>query len=105
MLIVTQKIENDFHRDSHWTRIYLKSDDNQKQSVVLICASHEFLEDELKTNIYTQEQLTNWFEGVAANWSSKGESVFDKSVHYVVYAMSDEGYKNGEAFLRSEVVK
>lgn len=104
MEVIKEKLHKNFSRDNYWTRIFLKSKEKDKKTTVYICASHEYLGEKLKTSNLTDTAISGWVDTVAEEWQSKGMSVFRKPMHFTVCAMTDDGYKNGLNFLKTEVV-
>jgi len=104
MKITSEKINNDFHRDTYWTRIFVDSDNGIKKTVVLVCASYEFLWDRFKTRNFDNAKLSEWLESVEEEIKSMGDGVFSLAIRYKVYATTHEGEKNGLEFLEKEVI-
>lgn len=103
MVLEPEKIHYDFDRKTYWTRIYAKS--NGRESVILVCASRNFLQDYFKLReSISDEKLKEWFVEVLKKWEVKGEKIFEQKVHYDVYSMTAEGLKNGIEFLKNEIV-
>src|SRR3989338_6440798 len=102
MKVTPEKLREEFDRDTYWARIHFVSDE-QKESAVLVCASHEYFWDIFKTKDYTEEMLKKWYESVVSKWKNTGEKIFEKPVHYDVYATSQLGIQNGIDFLENEV--
>lgn len=97
-----EKIQEDFGRDTYWTRIHFESKDG-KESVVLVCASLEYFWDLFVTRNFDETQTTQWFERVAEKWKSHGDNIFNKKVHYDSYATTAEAKQTGLIFLEEEV--
>lgn len=105
MKIEKQELREDFSRDTYWTRIYFSSDDEKRRSVILVCASEEYLEDLFKVNKLTKIQLEEWLKKVIEKWEGLGENVLNKKVHYDVYANTPDGEQNGLVFLINEILE
>lgn len=90
-------------RDSYWTPIRLKSSTN-KETLLVVCASHEYLGTLLKTNDLNAKVMGTWVDSVVKEWESKGDSIFKQTIHLDVKAVTEDGYKNGLSFLKQEVV-
>ena len=96
-------MHEDSNRDNYWSRIYFESYDQQKKSVVLICASREYLWDIFRARNFEEVKLEQWFKNVIKKWESLGEEIFKKEIHYDVYAETPEGEINGLEFLEKEI--
>lgn len=99
-------IQEDVHyeaiRMTYWVRIHVKSEN--KQSVVLVCASQNYISDLFKLNNPIEEtDKKAWIQKVLADLKEEGEALLNHDVNYKVYAYSDEGHKNGLEFLMNEV--
>jgi hypothetical protein len=103
MEVIRDKIHHTADRDSYWSRIYLKSAKN-KETLLFVCASHEYLGSYLKKNSLNEGSLNIWINDVANEWVAKGDSIFKKPLHLQVGALTDYGYKNGLEFLRNEII-
>src|SRR5579871_6605771 len=99
--IIAEKIHKEFNRDTFWTRILFKSEEG-KESVVLVCASHEYLFNMTGKHDFADSDLQKWVEQVIQKWDGQSD-IFRKKVHYDVYALSEEGQLNGLRFLQEEV--
>ena len=97
------KIHEEFDRDTYWTRIYFESEDKKYKSTVLACASWEYFMDTNRVNEITKRHLEEWREKVIKEYESLGDKIFDKKVHYGVYAQTPEGKINGLEFLQKEI--
>ncbi len=103
MKIIKEKIREDFKRDTYWTRIHFESEDKKNKSTVVTCASWEYIMDINGVNDVRTIHLNQWLKSVTKKWESLGEGIFDKSIHYDVYANTDEGKENGLKFLKKEI--
>lgn len=103
MKIKKTKIEEDFNRDIFWTKIIIQSNDNKKTSVILICASWEYLCDFNKVNRVKKYHIELWLDG-ALKEIEKNKKVFSKKVHYIVNANTEGGKKNGLKFLKEKAI-
>jgi hypothetical protein len=103
MQIVKSTIKSDSSRDNYWARILLKSSEN-KQTFLFVCASHEYIENSLKTNEVSATKVNELIDDVIVEWQSKGNSIFNKPFHLEVRAVTQNGYENGIQFLKNEIV-
>lgn len=103
MKIDKKSLREDFSRDTYWTRIHFESDDQKKRSTVLICASQEYLEDFFHVRELDKIQLDQWLQNIIKKWESLDDKIFEKEIHYDVYANTPEGVANGSKFLQEEV--
>jgi hypothetical protein len=103
MEIIKDNIHHSASRDSYWSRVHLKSSSN-KETLLFVCASHEYLGNFLKTRELNDNTLRVWLEEVVTEWQLKGESIFKKPVHLEVKAITEYGYKNGLEFLEKEII-
>jgi hypothetical protein len=103
MEVIQDKIHHIPGRDSYWSRIYLKSANN-KETLLFVCASHEYLGSYLKKTSLNESNLNVWINDVTRQWVSKGDSIFKKRLHLEVGALTEHGYKNGLEFLKREIV-
>ena len=97
-----EKIQEDFHRDTYWTRIHFKSKDG-KESTALVCVSLEYFWNLFGTRNFDETQINQWFEEIAEKWKSQGDNIFNKKVHYDSYATTPEAKQTGFAFLEEEI--
>lgn len=104
MNINTETIREEFNRDTYWTRIHCGSDEGDKQTIVLVCASQEYLSDKFKLRTPIEKShLEEWLSDVVKKCENEGVGIFQKPVHYYVYANSQDGHTNGLNFLQNEV--
>jgi|GEM_PF-1347410 len=103
MKITSEKIKEEFARDTYWTRLYIESEDGGKKSTVLVCASREYLWDLFGAKKPEEVKMDQWLNEVIKKWESLRETVFNNSVHYDVYTNTREGAVNGLKFLKEEV--
>lgn len=106
MKIIKGSVKEEFDRDLYWTKIVLLSEDETKKTQVLACASEEYLTDLYRLpgrQGLTREHLDRWLDSVMAKWSTLAEKLFEKDVHYDVYATTQEGEANGIDFLLKEI--
>lgn len=102
MKIIKGAIKEDFNRDLYWARIVFLCNDETKKTSVLVCASEEYLMDLYKlagTKKLGQEHFNKWLDIVIAKWSELNDKLFEKDVHYDVYANTQEGEANGIDYL------
>lgn len=104
MQIITDTIHNHNQRDSYWTKVRIVSNDHSRETALIVCASHEFLSEELKTDQFTNNAVQSWLSKVTEEWSKKGELVFHKPLHLDVRTVTDDGYKKTLEFLREEII-
>ena len=102
MNITKKRVKEDFNRDTYWTRIHFESDDKKHESTVLVCASWEYLMDTNRINEVKDNHLDQWREAVIRKWNSLGNKIFNKKVHYDIYANTPEGEINGLEFLKTK---
>jgi hypothetical protein len=100
MKIVREKIKENIDRDIYWTRIYFESEDKNRKSKVLACASWEYILDSNRIKEIKDIHIDNWREIVIKKWESLGDDIFNEEVHYDVYANTPEGKINGLEFLK-----
>lgn len=100
MIIKTEKINEEFNRDTYWSRIHIKEKDSSKKATILVCASWEYLSDFYGVVNITDEQVSEWYNKVVDYWAKKGDNVFKKAIYYDVYANTEEGKINGFNFLK-----
>lgn len=82
----------------HWWRIYYG--DPAKPNVLLVCASKSYLDCLLKCDSL-ETDLDEWVEKAVEEWEQ--ENTISETVHYLVFANTDEGVKNGIFFLKNEI--
>jgi hypothetical protein len=100
MKTIKGKIKEDSDRDVYWTRIIFESEDGNRKTKVLAIASWEYFLDSNRISEVKDVHREQWMESVMNKWESLGDSIFDKKVHYDVYANTDEGRLNGLEFLK-----
>jgi hypothetical protein len=99
MKIKFGKVKEDFSRDTFWSHISIKSEEN-KYTDIYTCASFEYLSGVFKTMEIDNKNLLQWQNKVAERWQLQGDMIFKNPVHYDVYAVTREGVENGLEFLR-----
>jgi len=99
MKIEIQKIKEDIDRDLYWSRIYFFSDDNSKESKVLVCASFEYFQQLLKKDSFQEDDFNSWLQGIVEKWTKLKDEIFNQDIHYDVYATTKEGEAKGLDFL------
>lgn len=102
MKVEPEKLKLDNDRDIYWARIYF-TDDSQKRSVVLLCASCEYLWDHFNSSKIDEERLQSWFQEKIEKWKVLNDKIFDKPIYYDIYATSDEGRYNAFKFLEEKI--
>ncbi len=104
MKINTEKLKDNFNRDNYWTKIYFSSDDDKENTTVLVCASYEYLWTTFNSREFDDLKLSSWLDRVKVRWEKEGSSIFKNTIHYDVYATTNEGKINGLEFLEKEIV-
>ena len=103
MEIIKSSIKHDLKRDNYWTKVTLKSFDD-KQTLLFACASYEYLFETFKKREFGEKTKNKWVDNVVSELKSKGAAIFKAPVHFDVKAITDDGVKNGENFLKNEIV-
>lgn len=103
MQIIKNKVERDIQRDNFWTQIQIKSPTINKKTSLIVCASYEYLGDKLKKKDLDNASVEKWVDDIILKWQSKGNSIFNEPVHKEVWAITDEGKKNGEIFISEKI--
>ena len=104
MKIIKGSVKEEFSRDLYWTRIVFLSDDETKKTSILACASQEYLEDLYRLaggQELEQGHFDEWLNTVIEKWLALGDKLFEKDMHYDVYANTKEGEANGIDYLLS----
>jgi len=102
MNLIQEDIQYEFLRMTYWVRVHLKFEN--RQSVVLVCASKNYISDYFHLTAPIQEaDKKTWMKKVLADLKQEGEILLEKDVNYKVYSLTDEGYINGLEFLQKEV--
>jgi len=102
MKTIKGSLKEDINRDLYWSRIIFLSNDKSKKTQVFACSSIEYLEDLFRVSgreHLAEKQKNKWLESVVKKWSSFGEDIFNRDVHYDVYANTKEGEANGLDYL------
>lgn len=102
MEIIKGPIKEDFSRDLFWTKVIFRNDSRTRQTQILVCASQEYLDDLHKLSDpqkLSQEHLDRWLQVVIEKWLKLEADIFEKDVHYDVYANTEKGEANGIDFL------
>jgi len=101
--IKESKIEQDFSRDSYLAKVVVNTDEGKKDSSIYICASYEYLLNKYKETTITERHLNDWVTTSVTDFGSdKEESViFNTPKHFIVNAVTVEGYLNGKESLES----
>jgi len=88
---------------TYWVRVHVTFESN-RQSVVLVCASKNYISDHFHLTAPIQEvDIKAWMKEVLKDLEREGEILLENNVNYKVYSLTDEGYKNGFEFLKNEV--
>jgi len=103
MIVTPGPLHEEFSRDNYWARIHFESNDKSKKTVVLICASSEYLWDLFRAKKVSEVKLDEWHKQIIKKWENRGENIFNKPVQYDVYANTDEGKINGLDFLKKDI--
>lgn len=88
MDIIEGKINNDTSRDLYWSNTIFKSNNNTKESRILICFSHEYISYKPDSH---NKNIQDLFRSVIKEWSNLKDEIFKHDVHYSVYATTPEG--------------
>ncbi len=99
MQIRKEKLKEDFSRDIYWGRVYFSSNDNSKQSRVLIYTSPEYLRKLFGKNELEESDFDSWLDGIVKKWSILREDIFNQDVHYDVYATTPDAENRGLEYL------
>ena len=100
MKITHEKIKEDANRDLYWTKVFVESDDKMSQSVLLTCASWEYMLDKNRANNVTEKFLNDWIDEVVSKTKKSGNNFFRNKINYDVYANTKDGKINGLEFLK-----
>lgn len=103
MKAVTNAVKRDQSRDSFWTKIDFFTENNKKTSF-LLCASYEYLTENLDSDEVSDELLNNWVQNEVKDIEIQGEVIFNKPQHITVRAVTEDGYQNGVSFLAGMTV-
>lgn len=106
MKVQRTSIKEDFSRDLFWTRIVFSRDDEIKTTQVLACVSQEYLEDIYRISRgqrLKQGHFDQWLQLVIDKWLKLRDALFDKDVHYDVYANDMRREAAGIDFLLKEI--
>ena len=102
MDLIQEDIQYEFLRMTYWVRVHLKSEN--RQSVVLVCASKNYISDYFHLTAPIQEaDKKAWMKKVLVDLKQEGEVLLEKDVNYKVYSLTNEGHINGLEFLQKEV--
>lgn len=102
MKLIHTEIHSDLHRQTYWGSIHFENDDGSQKTKVLFSASYEFIWD--FSNALTVEgvKLDEWNKELIQKWREMGDNIYEKLIHYDVYANTEEGMQNGLEFLKNE---
>lgn len=103
MQIIDSTLQHDFSRDVYWKKVGLISDNTRKETSILLCASYEYLSNELDTEILTDVVVENWATETITEMRSRGDRLFDKTVNYEVRALTSNGLESGFIFLEEKI--
>src|SRR3989338_10054055 len=102
MNLIQEDIQYEFLRMTYWVRVHLKFEN--RQSVVLVCASKNYISDYFHLTAPIQEaDKKAWMKKVLADLEKEGENLLENDVNYKVYSLTNEGHINGLEFLQKEV--
>ena len=105
MKIIKEAVKEDKNRYLFWTIITFFSEDETRKTRIFVCASKEYLEGkyELPEDIEMRQPLLNeWLDDAISKWSTLDGKIFEKDVHYDVYANTLDGEANGINYLVSK---
>jgi hypothetical protein len=105
MKIIKGIVKEEFDRDLYWVRVIFLSDNETKRTQVLACVSVEYLEDINKLpggQKLDKTHFDKWLDMVITKWFGLKEKLFEKDIHYDVYANTKEGEANGIDYLFSK---
>jgi hypothetical protein len=102
MKVTFPTIKYDDSRDTYWAKVKITSEKEDKATMLLFCASYEYVGEELK--ITNEEKIRKWFNNdILKNLTEKGDVIFRKPYHFDVRAVTSEGYTNGLTFLQNQL--
>jgi len=103
MNLIQEDIHYEAKRMTYWVRVHVTFE-SSRQSVVLVCASKNYISDYFHLTAPIQEvDKKAWMKKVLADLEKEGEILLENDVNYKVYSLTNEGYKNGLEFLQNEV--
>ena len=103
MNLIQEDVYYEAKRMTYWVRVHVTFESN-RQSVVLVCASKNYISDHFHLTAPIQEvDIKAWMKEVLKDLEREGEILLENNVNYKVYSLTDEGYKNGCEFLKNEV--
>ncbi len=105
MKVVLEKVRREFHRDVYWTKLHLISDDGTEETLVIMCASFEYLSQYFKKHKFTDFELEEWSASVSEKWKNQTGNIFSKNEYFDIYTTTEEGYTSTLLFLEEEVSK
>jgi len=103
MRIVTGALHRDFSRDNYWTSVGLVSENSKQETNILLCASYEYLTENLKTDDLNDKIVNDWVATTIAEIQKQGNSLFEEVNHFEVRAVTPDGYENGISFLQEKL--
>ncbi len=102
MQTITGKLYRDFSTDSFWTKVEFISDQSNRKTEVLLCASYEYLSQGLNRIEVNERAVNEWVARTVADLQKKGDVLFKKPTHFEMKAITEDGYKNGISFLKEK---
>ena len=64
MKILLENLKQEFHRDTYWTKICITSSDDKKKTLILTCASYEYLSDTFSDKNSHEIKPQDWINSV-----------------------------------------
>ncbi len=102
MNLIQENIHYEVLKMVYWVRVHLTLED--RQSVVLVCASKNYISDLFKLTSPIQEaDQKAWMTEVLKDLKAEGEVLLNNDVNYRVYSFTNEGRINGLEFLKNEI--
>jgi len=99
MQTIPGTLHRDFSTDSFWTRVQFISDKADKKTEVFLCASYEYLSNDLNVQKIDDGAFEKWVSETVNDIKKEGDVLFNKDTHLVVRAITPDGYTNGVSFL------
>lgn len=104
MEVVKGLLHSHPQRDNYWAHLELKSPKLSQTTSVFVCASHEYLSEQLKSTNFSIDAVNGWIDNVAKDLEKRGDLIFDEPVHLLVRTVTDDGRRNAIEFLNKEVI-
>lgn len=80
----------DDNTKTRWARIHIESDDSKKKTTILVGASGQYCRDNFNET-KEENSFEYWVKNVANKWGNLGDKIFEKDVHYDIYAKDVNG--------------